>query len=255
MSEQTSESQPLETFTQTVQTTKKHITGVWSTESWDPLDPNKKELLTWLATIPTATQNTATLSDIESALTPFNITGSELITIVGKGSLGKNAPLAEHVKVATVPILTNNVHTGGYAYWTADESVKASYSIPVDPAPNTWNKAAYTTTPYRTGVEVIDPATLSDYPDIAKSQAINTPSLKTTDLNHKSSSVEPSKKYFHHLTNRSISLFTNTRHGGFKSDLSTAFELDRSEFDSIDEFHDSSERNDTSNYSRLSLTI
>lgn len=229
---------------------KKHLTGVWSTEGWDPQEPNTKKFITWLGSVPNTDPNVPTVEDSETALQPF-ANNSKLVTLAGTGSLGTGSLVTDHVKVATVPIVDNsNNHTGSYAYWIADESIKASYSVPVKPSPSDWNKAAHSTSPYKAGMELIDASIFDDYSTVAKSDKIHTPTIQTADLNHPSASP-PSKQYFHDLSNRSISLFTNTRLGGLKSDLSTAFELDLADFEGLPEFHDSTENNNTNLYSVL----
>ncbi len=232
---------------------KKHLVGVWSTENWDPQNPNTKKFLTWLASVPTS--NPPRLADSENALTPFDLPdsylpGSKLITIVGEGSLGSGASADKQVQVATLPVIRNNKQAGSYAYWVADEATKASYSIPVQASPLEWNKATRSTTPYKSGLELMNEQTFDDYSDVAQTNKIDTPSIQTADLNHPSAN-RPSQEYFHDLSNRSVSIFTNTRHGGLKSDLSTAFELDLNDFNAISEFHNSSERNKTNNYDLL----
>ncbi|MFD2159069.1 hypothetical protein ACFSW8_09180 [Rubritalea tangerina] len=229
---------------------KKHITGVWTTENWEPTSPNNKEFVKWLATIPTST--TPTLEDVETPLAPFDVPGSELITIVGKGSVGEDAQAEDLVQVATVPITDNGRQTGSYAYWVADDSIKASYAISEENTPEAWEKAARTTTPYRTGMEVADSVLFENYPEVAKTNKINTPSKQTIDLNHPVDTPDdsPAKKYFHDFTSHSISLLTNTRDGGLKHDLSTAFEYDLAEFNELTEYHNSIEKNFTGNYAR-----
>lgn len=231
---------------------KKYVTGVWSTEQWDPLKPDQKKLLKWLATIPVQDELNPDLTDVESPVKAFSSALSSVITVVGKGSLGDSSDQSDHVKVATVPLMDSSGSVSGtYAYWVSDEASKASYAVPNKTNPETWNEAAKVANAKKTGVEVLDNSLFEGYSELIKTKAGNSPSHQSIDVVH-SATTKASQQYFHHLTNRSVSLFTNTRHGGMKSDLSTAFELDFESFNAIDEFHDSTERNDTSNYSNLS---
>ena len=62
------------------------------------------------------------------------------------------------------------------------------------------------------------------------------------------------KDSFHDITPESIFLLTNSRRGGFRKDLSTAFELDLKPFNSIEEFHAGGENNQTKFYDELSAS-
>lgn len=226
---------------------KKHILGVWSTEQWDPTAPDDKQLLAWLATMPLAQANQPDLKDIE---TPFS-SNTPLITMVGEGSLGKESPADDHVHVASIPILDQTGDTAGsYAFWVSDEASKASYSVPQTPSPSAWNQAAALGTPPRTGVELLEPDLFHDYPELIQSKAGHLPSYQSIDHLH-NAGIKTSQQFFHHLTNRSVSLLTNTRHGGLKADLSTAFELELESFNAIEAFHNSGEQNNTDNYDTL----
>ncbi|MFD2157400.1 hypothetical protein ACFSW8_00640 [Rubritalea tangerina] len=224
----------------------KYISGVWNTENWTPRDANTKNLVTWLATIPFSNPKIPSEVDVKKDVAPYNISGSELITLLGEGTLGQAGDKADYVQVATIPVHTDGNFTGSYGYWVSDESLKASYGIQIK-EDDKWADSNKNSSPYRSSLDAIDEVVFEQYFEKSKSEQINTPSLQTTEL------ITPSaQKYFHHITNKSVSLLTNTRLGGLKSDLSTAFELDTQKFNELEEFHNSPERNNTDNYANLS---
>ena len=245
-----------------VSSDKRHLTGVWSTEKWDPRNPKQRELVAWLASVPVANQNSQTIEDVESPVTPFLTSNgshvSEIITAVGNGSLGKDSdPSLDHVRVATIPVIADSgKQSGSYAYWVSDEASKASYGISEEESPKPWNQGSKLGTAVRTGVEALDPTAFADYENKMKSDpaAEISPSYQTFD-NLFPATDKHSSKYFHALTNNTYSLMTNTRHGGLKSDLSTAFELDIKDFNAINEFHNSGEQNSTNNYAKFDASL
>ncbi|MFC4990753.1 hypothetical protein, partial [Rubritalea tangerina] len=150
-----------------------------------------------------------------------------------EGTLGQAGDKADYVQVATIPVHTDGNFTGSYGYWVSDESLKASYGIQIK-EDDKWADSNKNSSPYRSSLDAIDEVVFEQYFEKSKSEQINTPSLQTTEL------ITPSaQKYFHHITNKSVSLLTNTRLGGLKSDLSTAFELDTQKFNELEEFHNS----------------
>lgn len=224
---------------------KRYWTGIWDTRDWNPRDPDKREFLGWMVSSPDDSENQSE----DHASSP--LTGDDLITLVGEGS---TIDPEAHVKVREVKVATDGRVTGSYAYWVSDEASKASFAVPVDDDPVAWNEASIMGVPRHTALEVLDEALFNDYADKVKIDAMvgHAPSYKTLDLLTSGEAGDASSRFFHDLTNRSLSLLTNTRSGGIKSDLSTAFELELAEFNAIEEFHNSKERNDTSAYRSLS---
>ncbi len=227
-----------------VDPSKRYWTGVWDVKGWNPEDPESRTFVNWLVSSPEPNL----LTDEDDVLQAE--TGTDLVTLVGKGSV---TDPSEYVKVQRVNVSKNGVFKGSYAYCVSGEASKASYAVPIKANPLAWNKAAMMGTAQHTGVEVLDQALFSDYVNLmtTKPSAGNAPTYQTLDTMF-SGTGKTSQRYFHDLTTRSISLPTNTRHGGMKSDLSTAFELDLAAFNALAEFHNSNEQNNTNHYTTLS---
>jgi hypothetical protein len=223
---------------------KRFWTGFWDTKDWDPTDPDKRTFLGWGVSNPDS-QATPAESDVDSPLA-----GSNLVTLVGEGSVSEPE---EQVRVPFVPLSENGTLSGSFAYWVSDEASKASFAVPVEENPPAWSEGSTLGVPRRTAVEALDEGLFSNYVEFMQSKpaAGNAASYGTLDLIADGGTGKTSSRYFHDLTKRSVSLLTNTRDGGIKSDLSTAFELELAEFSALEEFHNSGELNNTKNYDTL----
>ncbi|WP_143158334.1 hypothetical protein [Rubritalea squalenifaciens] len=216
---------------------KKYWTGFWDTRQWGP-DPNnsnhKKILLGYGASGAPVGDTGDSISD--------ELTG-DLVTLVGEGSVLNPQ---QQVSVNEIPILNNNQVEGSYGWWIGDEGVKASYYAP-ELGDDSWNKAGVLGTAAKTGVTAlsIDGYEQTESKDLEKS------SLTRSSIALPFSEPDLPKQYYHDLTTTSVSLLTDVRTGGVQSDLSTAFELPREEFNSIAEFHAAGEQNNTNFYDEL----
>ena len=218
-----------------VDPSRKYWTGFWSTEGWDPRLPNERKFLGWGVSDYDAANNE------DSVMEPENET--DLITLVGSGSVLENI---DHVKLPLVDLSDSDRITGGYTYWIGDDGIKASYSTPTL-NDNAWNKAGLLATAATSGVSGLQ---IDGYDDLNEGQISNSAvSRKTISL--PLGQTDLPRELFHDVTPQSISLLTNTRLGGMKKDLSTAFELPLEEFNSITEFHAAGEQNNTDFYDEL----
>ncbi|MFC4991472.1 pilus assembly PilX family protein [Rubritalea tangerina] len=223
---------------------KRYLTGVWSTENWDPKDPNKREFIGWMASVPMLDEEAPSEEDVRTGLGAYGVEGSSLVTVVGDGSVLEKE---DYVKVATVPVrAANGALSGAYGWWVDDVASKASYAVAQRDEAEAWERAASLGVAVKSGLKVMDQVAFESYP---AEQSENVASQKSIDLIHAVGRQEVSRQYFHDMGHQSLSLMTNTRDGGMKSDLSTAFELE--DFAALEEFHHSKERNDTSNYRNL----
>ncbi|MGB0774509.1 MAG: hypothetical protein ACPGUY_01600 [Akkermansiaceae bacterium] len=213
---------------------QKHWTGFWSTENWNPRNPNTKNFLGWGVSHPTG------LTGLTDAATP--LTTGDPVTMVGKGSVSNPD---QHVWASQVPLQTN----GSYAWWISDEGIKASFKAP-KLGSHSWNKAGLLGTAATNGVSALN---LDAYQNLTEDkQHAGGASQKSIDLPFGNPAL--SKNLYHDVTPQSVQLLTDTRHGGARRDLSTAFELDRGEFDALQEFHASKEQNLTAFYDELGAT-
>ncbi|MCB1062033.1 MAG: hypothetical protein KDN20_03805 [Verrucomicrobiae bacterium] len=111
---------------------------------------------------------------------------------------------------------------GHYAYWVGDEGVKARVNLldPYRESDDPIKRQHRFTVAQRSGVEAV----LSDFDsDEDRLESITT----MGEFKLLQEPVENLRPYFHDLTTHSVGLLTDTRHGGFRRDLTTAFESDR----------------------------
>lgn len=154
---------------------------------------------------------------------------SEAIQLVGKGSLGESADVANYVNARLMQINTaNNLNRSGrgrYAWWVGDESQKArmlhdSYlsTRPTNAAQKLFRNQAPASmgTKLVTGLENITPD------QDAKLEVI--PSLNSVDLLPTDQNAKPSQNHFHEITTHSHAVLGDVREGGMKRDLSTILE-------------------------------
>jgi len=231
---------------------RKHYTGVWSTINWKANSPTRRTFVKWLASAATPSIQS---TDVRLPL-PANT-----VTLLGAGTLGTNSAdtvKAELLRVptskATTPA-TGTVGMGGYAWWVSDESQKARYDLPDQLAAVTTDaaKRLRLTTPQHMGIQAI--GDLSAYGDKSKQDsATGGPYQIQKAISMKEAGLfggvgsNVMGRHFHDVTTVSRSLITDVRNGGFKRDLSLAFELPLTNFHSTQEFTNSQEQNNTSLY-------
>ena len=155
------------------------------------------------------------------------------------------APFPTRVTVRRVEIENSGVGEntssfspkGHFAYWVADEGVKARANTAdryADKAANTHQGFARLVAPGRTAIELLprfQAITTND--DRRKTERVlDTPSFENIAGAHSANegTITPSNIYLHALTPWSNGLFTSTTIGGLKSDLSLAFEQSDDDF-------------------------
>ncbi|MBC2595225.1 hypothetical protein H5P28_13235 [Ruficoccus amylovorans] len=168
------------------------------------------------------------------------------ILLVGEGSV---AEPDDQVQAGRVAISSEGEETGHFAYWVADEGVKAKVNLN-DPhrraSSGTNEEKRYSLmSAQRFGVENISTEASGGGKKIGE---IITPTDETSEaellrlasvnqLGVINSELDPVRKYrFHDLTTYGKGLLTNTAQGGLKKDLSLAFEMDLSDFNANDAF-------------------
>jgi len=156
------------------------------------------------------------------------------IELVGPGTIGSATPVSERVSAPYVEVRDGSRHTGGYAWWVGDESLKARIDLASpheDRPPNLQNpgnggmhRLAGAPAPGLREIEAPDGS--KPYAPIAAFDAdtrANLISLSTVGLAVDHTSAPTG---FHHVTTHSKSLLVDVTTGGLKKDL-TAF-LERS---------------------------
>ncbi|WP_269522185.1 hypothetical protein [Coraliomargarita parva] len=129
----------------------------------------------------------------------------------------------DQVKVNSNEITGNTGNTTGrYAFWAGDEGIKAKFNIvSEDNTESNSRTASPTTLAYQFGINQIDNLFQSeDLEDNVKTGA----AASMSELALLTSDNAISKNYFHDLTAVSQGLLTDTKNGGFKKDLTYAFE-------------------------------
>ena len=225
---------------------KRHWTGVWSTEKWDVTKPDDREFVGWLVSDSQFDPEQALAED--SVKQPVPADG--VVTLVGKGS-ADDTP--EHEVKARLVSLSRSggPPQGAYAYWVGDQGVKASYGVAEHGKNDDWNDSVQLAVMNRVGIESSEIPAFDNYPKLAANDLRKgATSFLTMDALHGKGTA---LKVFHDYAPLSFSLLTDTRLGGLARDLSTAFELPTADFNDIEEFHGSRERNVTDGYKAFGL--
>ncbi|MCB1229848.1 MAG: hypothetical protein KDN19_06260 [Verrucomicrobiae bacterium] len=111
---------------------------------------------------------------------------------------------------------------GHFAYWVGDEGVKAKVNL-LDPYRNPENNEEKTlrlTIAQRNGIEAV-------LPTFNSNDSRNGETTTTAEFGLLQESGVELAPYFHDLTTHSTGLLTDTRHGGLRRDLTSAFESNR----------------------------
>ncbi|MET3872586.1 hypothetical protein J3R74_002456 [Puniceicoccus vermicola] len=127
------------------------------------------------------------------------------------------------VKAPTVEIPNPSGNTAGrYAYWVGDEGIKAKYNIMAeDNLPTDSQTGSPTTVSYQYGINQMD--TVFSGQNVEENALIGDAKFRE-DLYFLTGNRTVSKKHFHDITAASRGLLVDTRNGGFKKDLTFAFE-------------------------------
>lgn len=284
---------------------KRHWTGVWATggldksnqsvlRDWNYKDPDKKPFLGWLVSgyddakgnyspleLPVSKSSASSGQGQEligEATTGYDVSddSTELVTLVGAGTLGKKSGWDEDVvKVRRVPMekrtdfQKSKKSSGSFAYWVGDEGVKArvnlsdNYSNEFNGSLKDWQRTLRAT-PQRVGVEAI--GTFKSFEDWWKKDAKDAGVPGSTRLPYvlsigdlaaygdqdSKSFMEDARALYHDLSFYSRGVFSDVYNGGLKTDLSVAFEMpwfggeegfDKG-FRDYPQFHGSEEKNE-----------
>ena len=161
--------------------------------------------------------NSTTLSGV-NATVPDTSPGATKITLVGSGSVGKDAS-REKLQVHLLPSkITVSSKRGAFAWWVGGENQKAHIPKPYKPTNTSvagWSVLSKSHTVADTKPFRMD-ALLANATPTAK--AI---SLRQTDLIvPKQGDLPSSSEFFHDLSTSSVGLLTNTATGGWRKDFS-----------------------------------
>ena len=284
---------------------KRHWTGVWATGGldksdsnslcdWDYKDPDKKPFLGWLVSgYDNAKEN---YSPYELAVAKSSVNAergqalvgeataaydvaddsTDLVTLVGAGTLGKKSGWDEEVvKVRRVPMekrtdfQKTQKTSGSFAYWVGDEGVKArvnladKYSKEFDGALTDWERTLRAT-PQRVGTEALEVFKSfgnwweEDAKDAGRPEAARLPYvLSIGDLaaygdEDSDKFLEEARALYHDVSFHSRGVFSDVYNGGLKTDLSVAFEMPwfggedgwEKGFRDYPQFHGSGEKNE-----------
>lgn len=195
--------------------------GVWDSteEDWDELDANQRiQRAKWIVSGNSNRQGTNPdnifpIDDMES-LPPY-----QRVTIVRDDIPGGE----DDVIVQKESITGVN---GNYAYWVADENMKARVDL-VDDLEDSTNHYERTWSfqgAQRSGVEFLEG--LANYPANAEQTRYFADLANTVLVSQSDDAVieELQDRYFHSLTPWSSGLLVDVKHGGLKRDLTQAFE-------------------------------
>ncbi|WP_193213153.1 pilus assembly PilX family protein [Luteolibacter marinus] len=142
-------------------------------------------------------------------------TSGELVRLVGPGTVADGA---DHVKVPLVEVDNGSGLPGGYAFWCADESMKASLNVP---APASGDEATGVAPPDRFGVASLpglEGYDGVDDEDLAK--VIDYPQAELAEIGDR----DALKEHYHSIGTRASSVLADTLRGGLKRDLSVFLE-------------------------------
>ena len=160
--------------------------------------------------------NSTTLSGV-NATVPDTSPGAAKITLVGSGSVGKDAS-REKLQVHLLPSeITVSSKRGAFAWWVGGENQKAHIPKPYKPTNTSvagWSVLSKShtvadTKPFRMEKLLDDPT-----------PATKAISLHQIDLFADTGTLPASSEFFHDLSTSSVGLLTNTATGGWRKDLS-----------------------------------
>ncbi|MGC4013547.1 MAG: hypothetical protein QM755_03360 [Luteolibacter sp.] len=218
---------------------RRFMTGVWDSSKWDPTKPDTKNFVEWLVSSDPGAADPTALEFASSQLgSDKNVT-----TMVGNGSVSSTD---DQVKARLVDIRSNGKVAGRYSYITFDDNVKADFATGGSVPDDTMAKLSRLSAAPRAAIDLYGLA------ELEKAASKSTATLVTRNTSGAAfpgaDNLVP-RATFHDGAAGTLSLFTDVRNGGMRSDLSSAFELPIADFNGINEFHNSGETNNTSFYS------
>lgn len=284
---------------------KRRWTGVWATggldksdpsilRDWNYREPDKKPFLGWLVSgysdekenyspYELAVAKSSIDADkgkelVNEAVSAYDVDdgSTELVTLVGAGTLGKKEGWDEEVvKVRRVPLekrtdfQKTQKSSGSFAYWVGDEGVKArvnladNYSQEFNGSLTDWQRTLRAT-PQRVGTEAIkvfnsfDEWWTEDAKGAGTASATKLPYvLSIGDLaaygeQDSASFLKDARALYHDVSFYSRGVFSDVYSGGLKTDLSVAFEMPwfsgedgwNKGFRDFPQFHGSGEKNE-----------
>ncbi|WP_309386236.1 hypothetical protein [Cerasicoccus frondis] len=211
--------------------THRRWTGVWDVSNRDPFVP-----------FSSATQ-------VDWLISGKDLSGNDLIPggeVLNPVMLHEDASNPSNEVVVGLESINNQWGNGHYAYWVADEGVKAKVNL-TDPhrlssglAANDYHFSQMTG--QRTGIEKItlpDSSVIGDYMDPLDS-SIESQIERMSTLDQlpliESGLADLPTILLHDLTTSSLGVLANVAEGGLKQDLSLAFEMDLDDFNADTNF-------------------
>ncbi|MEO5716041.1 MAG: hypothetical protein ABIT37_21350 [Luteolibacter sp.] len=217
---------------------KPNLTGVWDSWNFDvkssTLDYTSPKTQAsgaspgfkgWLVS-DSNPENTKSRNYVTSAL------AGENVELVGEGSLGKGAAVAERVRAGKVRVVRDGKRAGNFAWHVSDESVKARINTYRDVSGNlTLSQKRSLLAGHRPDLLAMENSKKAkldflpnDNQDYAK--AVLT-SGKIVSLNQAElfDNTPTIRTFRNDVTPYSLGLLTNVREGGLKQDLSSLFEM------------------------------
>ncbi len=209
---------------------KSHWVGAWSSVDADDDGEPDGDFLGWLVSTPSDPAEQSVEYDLIQQ-SDASTTDPEWIRLVGNGSADTDLDTTAEVLAQRVPVMKSGsgagpTTAGHYAWWVGDEGVKArinqknTQEEPQFAAQGTQRSSIEVVT----GFESVD----STSDEIFKLVTGGSSSLLAN------AAAGARRGSFHDTTVRSLALQTDTRHGGFKKDLSLLFEMSDDYFDALD---------------------
>jgi hypothetical protein len=212
--------------------TKAKLTGVWDA---DPASPTYEEPLDWLVSRdPAATFNAATYQQTATSSTD----DIELVSARRVGDLDE----VEAVRATPVNITGSDGSVSGqFAYWVGDEGVKARINLtnqqastPTAVAKVLAERAAPEGTFNNGDLQTRYSTAVENQPEIfSKIEDYDSLSFLGTNAAESEVFAQEFREGRHDFTTYSVGLFTDTKNGGLKRDLTTLFEADDSVFQNV----------------------
>lgn len=206
---------------------KKHFTGVWSSAPGSLSSP-----MQWLASdwdesqLNYASQVSPSISD-PTATTPT-------IKLVGTGSAGLTADSEDIIRVSleNTQIVEPRGEIGSYAWWVSDENTKSSIRPLMPPSTGGLTEDRYRKVLSLGSKDAADLAVLPAFTLDTVEPADLRKALDRSEMELVGYNTSGIEEHFHDFTVAAYGVPTNARDGGLKKDLSLAFELTDTDFNS-----------------------
>ncbi|WP_308986543.1 hypothetical protein [Thalassobacterium sedimentorum] len=202
---------------------KKNYTGVWGSGP-----DNLGMQLAWLASDWDISQ---TNYETQAAPVSGNV---DVVTLVGDGSVDSTVDAHAVVSVSTADTKIAGTHgqdSGSYAWWVADENMKADVrpsntSVAADAAEIRYHSVLSIGTKGEADLSILSDFSGDSIGEEASHRLSDISQLELAGYNQAGL-----KRQFHNFTVGSYGVLSNVRDGGLKQDLSLAFELDETAFE------------------------